>query len=221
MNKPRIVLLGDSITVGCRETGVTPQTTYPSYLKKLLDREGIDVELIVSALHGVYMSYAVRRFERMVGRHNADYVLILLGANDAVPAGANSTTSTEDFREALETLVSQCVLNGAIPIIASPPPRADARCSALLRSYADAARSFAASSELPFVDLFSRLADERFLSELLPDCQHPNPTANEFIAELVAEHFLKEPGICGGLNSARAADLAATEDLSSKALFSQ
>lgn len=48
---------------------MTAQTTYPSCLKKLLDAEGVDVELIVSALHGVYMQYAVRRFERMVGRH--------------------------------------------------------------------------------------------------------------------------------------------------------
>lgn len=196
VSKPRIVLLGDSITVGCRETGVTAQTTYPSCLKALLDRGGVDVELIVSALHGVYMDYAVRRFERMVGRHKPDYVVILLGANDAVPAGSNAVTSPEYFQTSLETLVRKCVFQGAIPIIASPPPRSDTRCCELLRSYAKAAGTFAAKAGLPFVDLFTRLNEERFLNELLPDCQHPTPAANRIIAEFVAETFMQVAEIC-------------------------
>ena len=216
MSRPRIVLLGDSITVGCRETGVTEDTTYPSLLQRLLDQAGLDVELIVSALHGVYMEYAVRRFERMVGRHRADYLLILLGANDAVPAGGNSSTSTEDFQTALKTLASQCLVNGVIPIIASPPPRSDEKCCSLLRGYAGIAQAFAEKSELPFIDLFAKLSDERFLSELLPDCQHPNPTANEIIAALVAECLLKLPGIGGRKVSTSAAALAGKRNVESR-----
>jgi lysophospholipase L1-like esterase len=195
VTKPVIVLLGDSITVGCRETGVTAQTTYPSRLKTLLDRVGVDVELIVSAIHGVYMDYAVRRFERMVGRYQPDYVLILLGANDAVPAGGQSSTSPEEFQAALEALVERCVFQGSIPIIASPPPRGDSRCSELLRTFAEITGAFAADSGLPFIDLFSRLNEERFLNELLPDCQHPNPAGNAIIAERIAECLVKVAGI--------------------------
>ncbi len=163
----------------------------------LLNRGGVDVELIVSALHGVYMAYAVRRFERMVGRHNPDYVVILLGANDAVPAGTNAVASPEDFQASLETLVRQCEFHGAIPIIASPPPRSDTRCCELLRSYAKAAETVATRAGLPFVDLFTRLNEERFLSELLPDCQHPTPAANGIIAELIAASFMQVAQICG------------------------
>ncbi|MHC4877464.1 MAG: SGNH/GDSL hydrolase family protein [Planctomycetota bacterium] len=195
MTEPRIVLLGDSITVGCRETGVTAETTYPNCLNRLLARSGLDVELIVSALHGVYMGYAVRRFERMVGRHRPDFVLILLGANDAVPAGGQASTSVDDYHAALDTLIRQCVLIGATPIVTSPPPRSDEKCRLLLQGYATAARTLAVTSALPFVDLFTGLSDERFLSELLPDCQHPNPSANEIIAALVADCFLQVPGI--------------------------
>lgn len=205
VSKPRIVLLGDSITVGCRETGVTVQTTYPSCLRRLIDRATLDVELIVSALHGVYMSYAVRRFDRMVGRHKPDYVVIVLGANDAVPAGGRSSTSPGDFQAALESLVGQCVLAKATPIIASPPPRSDKKCSSLLRSYAEVARSIAENSELPFIDLFARLNKEQFLNELLPDCQHPNPAANVIIADLVLQCLLQVPGISRNEPSATAA----------------
>lgn len=174
---------------------MTAQETYPSFLRNLLDRAGVDVELIVSALHGVYMGYAVRRFERMVRRHKPAYVLIMLGANDAVPAGRNSSTSPEDFQAALETLVKLCTLANARAIIASPTPRSDTRSSFLLASFAETARSVAEQSELPFVDLFTRLNEERFLNELLPDCQHPNPAANRIIADLVLECLLEIPGI--------------------------
>jgi lysophospholipase L1-like esterase len=201
VTKPRIVLLGDSITVGCRETGVTADTTYPSCLQTLLDRAGLDVELIVSALHGVYMGYAVRRFERMAGRYQPDYVLIMLGANDAVPAGGNSSTQPEDFEAALETLVTLCRRANATAIIASPPPRSDTRSRQLLRRYAETARSIAAKAELPFIDLFTRLSEERFLSGLLPDCQHPNPAANRIIATTVLECLLQVPGIRGSVSS--------------------
>ena len=195
MIRPRIVLLGDSITVGCRETGVTAETTYPSYLREQLGRAGLDVDLVVSALHGVYMDYAVRRFERMVGRHKPDYVLVMLGANDAVPAGGNVSTTTEDFQAALERLVKLCMLENATAIVASPPPRSDTRSSFLLRNYAETARAIATEFELPFIDLFTRLNQERFLNELLPDCQHPNPAANRIIADVVLECIRGIPDI--------------------------
>ena len=205
VTRRRIVLLGDSITVGCRETGVTAQTTYPSYLKRQLGRAGLDVELIVSALHGVYMGYAVRRFERMVGRHNPNYVMIMLGANDAVPAGRNSRTSPEDFQTALESLVRLCTLTKATAIIASPPPRSDARSSFLLKSYAETARSIADQSELPFIDLFTTLNEERFLNKLLPDCQHPSPAANRIIADLVLDCLRAVPELGGNVSSSSVA----------------
>lgn len=226
MSRPRIVLLGDSITVGCRETGVTVETTYPSYLQKQLGRLGLNVDLVVSALHGVYMDYAVRRFERMVGRHKPDFVLVMLGANDAVPAGGNASTTPEDFQAALERLVKLCTLENATAIVASPPPRSDTRSSFLLKSYAETARAIATEFELPFIDLFTRLHEERFLNELLPDCQHPNPVANRIIADLVLECLLGlsdirrcTPATIADLPTSQAAEITAptTNDACSQA----
>ncbi len=190
MSRPRIVLLGDSITAGCHETGVTSETTWPALLKPLLNAAELDVELIVSALHGVYVDYAVRRFTRMVARHQPDHVLILLGSNDAASTQMRPRISAEHYRDGLESLVGLCRQHSASPIIASPPPRTDDGDNDLLCDYADVSSNLSETTGVDFIDLFGGLSKVEFLSELLPDCQHPNPSGNRIIAELVAKRLV-------------------------------
>ena len=190
MRRPRIVLLGDSITAGCHETGVTSESTWPALLKQQLDVAELDVELIVSALHGVYVDYAIRRFTRMVARHQPDHVLILLGSNDATSTKLRPRSSASDYRDGLESLIGLCRQLGASPIIASPPPRTDDGDNDLLRDYADVSSDLSETTGVEFIDLFDGLSQVAFLAELLPDCQHPNPSGNRIIAELVAERLV-------------------------------
>lgn len=190
MSRPRIVLLGDSITAGCHETGVTSETTWPALLKQLLDAAGLDVELIVSALHGVYVEYAIRRFTRMVANHRPDHVLILLGSNDAASTHVRPSISSDNYRAGLEALVGLCRRHGASPIVVSPPPRTDDGDNDLLRDYAAVSSDLSETASVEFIDLYRGISKIEFLSELLPDCQHPNPSGNRIIAELVAKRLV-------------------------------
>ncbi|MFT5326906.1 MAG: lysophospholipase L1-like esterase [Planctomycetaceae bacterium] len=154
MNDVRLLILGDSITAGCVETGVPPQNSYPSLLRDAFNRESPDVTVIVSALHGVYVDYVLRRFDRMVLRHQPDNVLIFLGANDAGATETRPAISPDQFAADLVSLVSRCRENDISPVIASPIPCAMDRCLHPMNQYADASRDTARRCKAGFVDLF-------------------------------------------------------------------
>lgn len=195
MEKLRLVILGDSITAGCNETGVTAETTYPTLLDHSLKLAGLDVELIVSALHGVYTDYAVRRFDRMVLGHFPDHVLILLGSNDAASTESRSAASPDEYRTGLKSLVELCLEWNIVPIVASPTPRCDVACQYSMTQYVEAARGVAQQFGIEFADLFERFSDAGAHADLLPDGLHPSPAGNKVIAdalaELLARHFAR------------------------------
>ncbi|MGZ0174870.1 MAG: SGNH/GDSL hydrolase family protein [Planctomycetales bacterium] len=185
MNDVRLLILGDSITAGCVETGVPPQNSYPSLLRDAFNRESLDVTVIVSALHGVYVDYVLRRFDRMVLRHQPDNVLIFLGANDAGATETRPAISPDQFAADLVSLVSRCRENDISPVIASPIPCAMDRCLHPMNQYADASRDTARRCKAGFVDLFNAFDRSGGLA-LLPDGLHPNPHGNTVIARTLA-----------------------------------
>lgn len=136
----------------------------------------------MSALHGVYVDYAIRRFDRMVAQHRPDYVLILLGSNDARPLGMRAVTTPDDYRDALTLLGTLCLQGGAVPVIASPPPRSDADCEYPLQAYAEAACTAANHLSVEFIDLYRSFESRGSLDTLFPDGLHPGPAGNRVLA---------------------------------------
>src|SRR5579871_6704467 len=96
----RIVVLGDSVTSGADFSGVTPGTSYIELLRRRF-AHSMAVEVIPSALEGVDTGYALKRFDRMVATHRPDLVFVMLGLNDARPAGGRPAASPREYRENL------------------------------------------------------------------------------------------------------------------------
>ncbi len=188
----RLLILGDSITAGCDETGVTSENAYPQLVLRELERAGVNVELTVSALHGAYTDYVIRRFERMVARHSPDAVLILLGSNDAGPASDQPATAPAEYQSNLSEIVNRCLFLEAQPFVASPLPRTDRTCDYAIEQYVQAAAAVAKSFGVPFLDLHGAFCQEEKFAALVPDGQHPGPAGNRLMASLVVA-ALAEP----------------------------
>ncbi|HEX4148644.1 MAG TPA: SGNH/GDSL hydrolase family protein, partial [Pirellulales bacterium] len=122
----RVVFLGDSVTAG-----VGLSVGQPSFVQ-LLDvhcrRAGLPVECLASALDGIDTGYALKRFGRMVTALDPDWVVVMLGLNDALPAGQRTQTPPTEFQNNLLGLVDRILALGARPVLVAPNPRF--RCSA-------------------------------------------------------------------------------------------
>lgn len=189
--RSRMVILGDSITAGCCATGVTPQTAWPSLLHQSLKASGVAIDLVVSALHGVYVNYAIRRFDRMVAQKSPDYVVILLGSNDCCPTATRAASTRTEFRDDMSSLIDHCLLQHAVPIVVSPPPRSDCSCCRLLEEYAETLNSSEITGKAEVIDLFHPFAEAGPVDRLLPDGLHPNPAGNQVIVNVVADHLVE------------------------------
>lgn len=185
----RLLLLGDSVTVGDGFSGVTARTRYVSHLRSRLGPSHL--ELIDSALEGIDSGYALKRFNRMVTAFDPDAVLVLLGLNDARPPGARLAATPEQFRQNMLGLVDRILAIEARPILASPNPRfsidAGEDTPELMRPYADAVRDVAEHYQVGWIDLYERFLQQGDLLRLVPDGIHPGPAGHELIAEVLSE----------------------------------
>ncbi len=186
MNNIKLLILGDSITVGDMGAGISPETAYHSLVADAFRRAGLEVEIIISALHGVYASYALRRFNRMVLCHNPDYVLIFLGSNDAGSTKMRATITPEDYRIGLHSLAELCLKHNIAPILVGPP-RIDIDCQFSMKLYFEASRKVSQDLVIPFVDLFVKFSNVECLSQYFPDGLHPNLEGSQIIAESLGQ----------------------------------
>jgi lysophospholipase L1-like esterase len=187
------VILGDSITAGINDDGEPTKATYPGLLDRSLRFNGLNVQVTVSALPGVYVDYAIRRFDRMVRRYEPDSVLVLLGTNDACSTVSRARTAPPEFEVGLRSLASMCLQESATPIIASPPPRFDVRNEFPMQQYAGVAHDVARRLGLEFADLFDRFTSTGCPADHFPDGLHPDLDGHVIIADslttVLVPHF--------------------------------
>ena len=186
----RIVILGDSVTVGCGYCGVSDDTRYVHLLESELAKAGLNIELIPSALDGVDTAYAIRRFQRMVGAFQPDHVLVMLGANDASPPGTRRRIAPVEYRENLHKIVERILALDARPLLASPIPRwnsetGDPTQHELMQPYATAVDDVAAHYLVPCANVYNRFCSHGVLESLIPDGIHPGPLGQQLIAETI------------------------------------
>ena len=191
----RLVVLGDSVTVGAGFSGVDGATRYISILEGLFHAAGIDSHLTCSALDGVDTGYALRRFDRMVGRHDPDVVVVMLGLNDARPPGGRPACPPARFARNLAQLVDRSLELGARPILSTPPPRLDAPTEAdgisgLMGPYADRVRQVAESFHVELIDVYAALVGHSEPASLIPDRLHPGPEGHRIIARKFASTLI-------------------------------
>jgi lysophospholipase L1-like esterase len=193
----RVVFLGDSVTAGvglgdCVD-GVnrTDGASYVQLLSARLAEQPSPPELFASAWDGVDTSYALKRFERMVTALDPDWVVILLGLNDALPSGARSATSPAEYRSNLLALVDRVLALGARPVLVAPNPRFrpsddDGQPLEIMGPYVAALRSVAEEGEFPWVDLHAPFLALEAVRELIPDGVHPGAAGHTLIADILA-----------------------------------
>jgi lysophospholipase L1-like esterase len=191
VQRMRVVFLGDSVTAGFGLSEHVDGVSYVQLLSARLADHPSSPELIASAWEGIDTAYALKRFNRMVTALDPDWVVILLGLNDAQPSGGRSATSPADYRSNLLALVDRVLALGARPVLVAPGPRFrpspdDGQMVEIMGPYVAALRSVAEEGEFPWVDLHSPFTALEAVRELIPDGVHPGPAGHTLIADIMA-----------------------------------
>jgi len=190
-----VMILGDSVTVGAGFSGVSRDNSYVSLLRRQFTRAGVQAELKPSALDGVDTDYALKRFDRMVGRERPDVLVIALGLNDARPPGGRVECPPDRYKENLCRLAEKAMEIDARPVLCTPSPRLDVSRDGqpgwqAMAPYAEKVRSVADTYHLPWIDLYEEFVAREDLDDLLPDRLHPGPVGHRMIARLFARTLI-------------------------------
>jgi acyl-CoA thioesterase I len=78
--RPRIVVLGDSLTSG---RGIGESNAYPAILQQKLDIEGLDYAVVNAGVSGDTSARALRRLDAVLGA-DVRILIVELGANDGL-----------------------------------------------------------------------------------------------------------------------------------------
>ena len=104
----RIVALGDSLTAGY---GLAPEEAFPAQLEARLKAVGVDAEVVNAGVSGDTTAGGLARLDWALA-DRADYVLVELGANDALRGLDPGEAKTN-----LEKIVAGIEAKGARPIL--------------------------------------------------------------------------------------------------------
>jgi lysophospholipase L1-like esterase len=201
MQHGQLIVLGDSVTAGFGL--VDAELAFPWRLGQLLRQSGAGVDVVASALDGIDTGYAVRRFARMVSAYSPRWVVVLLGLNDARPAGGRAAATPAEYQANILMLIDRIVSIGATPIMASPTPRFDGQMASaggaaalsttdygnLMGPYVEALKLAADRCRVAWIDLHRQFLAAGDVSELVPDGIHPNEAGHALIAEILCEEL--------------------------------
>ena len=156
----RYLALGDSFTIG---TGSTPDLCFPSQLKRLLLKRGVDVRLENVAVNGYSTHEVIDRELEALARFKPDTVTLAIGANEQpdwsqspVAAGFGEPAALRRRIEAYNAILQE----EALAVGAT------------------------------FVDLFPQFVEQAKQGLLAPDGLHPSSKAYAFWAESLKDRFL-------------------------------
>ena len=172
--KPRIVVLGDSLTSG---RGIGKDAAYPAILQERLDENGYAYEVVNAGISGDTTARALKRYRGTLD-DDVEILIVALGANDGlrgVPVDqvkSNLSAIIDDAqRRGIETLL---IGMDALPL------RGWDYSVAFHRLYEDLARRFRVPLVLfPLVNVMSNPA------LMQSDRAHPNRDGARAIAELI------------------------------------
>jgi lysophospholipase L1-like esterase len=193
----KIVAFGDSLTVG--ETGFSDSdefVPYPKYLETLAKQHlsslqsGLEVNVLNRGINGDLTSGMLERFSRDVVDENADYVIILGGANDLGwgfdPAMvAHNLTTMYDAALKKGIVSVACSVPSILGFDALIPPRL--QLNRLIRTEAE-------KRSIRFVDFFTATADprtNRLSEDYSADGLHLNTKGYQEMGRYMFEKWLR------------------------------
>jgi len=172
--RPKIVALGDSLTVGL---GLLESESYPSLLQNKLDEDGYAYEMVNSGVSGDTSAGGLRRLDWALDG-DVRVLILALGANDGLRG-----LSVAEMKQNLTTIINRAREKNIVVILAGmeAPPNYGPE---YVQQFRSAFRDVAAKERvllIPF--LLDKVAGQATLNQ--PDGIHPNVEGTRIVAENV------------------------------------
>ncbi len=172
--RPKIVALGDSLTVGL---GLLETESYPSLLQNKLDEEGYPFEMVNSGVSGDTSAGGLRRLDWAL-EGDVRILIVALGANDGLRG-----LSIAEMKQNLTTIIERAREKNVVVILAGmeAPPNYGAE---YVQSFRTAFRDVAGKERvllIPF--LLDKVAGQPSLNQA--DGIHPNVEGTRIVADTV------------------------------------
>ncbi len=172
--RPKIVALGDSLTVGL---GLVETESYPSLLQKKLDEEGYAFEMVNAGVSGDTSAGGLRRLDWAL-EGDVRILIVALGSNDGLRG-----LSIAEMKQNLTTIIERARAKNIVVVLAGmeAPPNYGPE---YVQSFRMAFREVASKERvllIPF--LLDKVAGQSSLNQ--PDGIHPNAEGARIIAETV------------------------------------
>lgn len=172
--RPRIVALGDSLTVGL---GLLETESYPSLLQKKLDEEGYPFEMVNAGVSGDTSAGGLRRLDWAL-EGDVRILIVALGGNDGLRG-----LGIDDMKRNLATIIERARDKNVVVILAgmeAPPNYGPEYVQTFRMAFRDVA-SKQRVLLIPF--LLDKVAGQGSLNQ--PDGIHPNAEGARVIADTV------------------------------------
>ncbi|HUT33594.1 MAG TPA: GDSL-type esterase/lipase family protein [Planctomycetota bacterium] len=201
----KIVALGDSTTNCVRKAGVTEETAWRSLLAAdLAKRLERPVEVANAGVDADIAPLVLKRLERDVLARKPDWVVVMLGTNDAgffrPPNGVADTprVSVEEFEKAMREIVQRIRKAGAGVVLCTSVPMSghyglrdlpaykQNGLNYLVKQYAEVTRRLARELGLPLAEVHEAFEKHPERDALIPDGIHPNAAGQRLVADTLA-----------------------------------
>ena len=139
--RPRIVALGDSLTIGL---GLVESQSYPSLLQKRLDENGYGFEVVNAGVSGETSAGGLRRLDWAL-EGDVRILILALGANDGLRG-----LPVDEMKQNLSTIIERAKERNIVVILAgmeAPPNYGPEYVQAYRRAFPDVAQQGACPAD--------------------------------------------------------------------------
>ncbi len=181
VNSSTLLIVGDSLSAGYQMPVVH---SWPTLLPEKLKQQGIDVSIINASISGDTSGNGLARLPMLLSKHQPDYVLIELGANDGLRGFPTNIVS-----ENLTVMINNIKIENAQPILMQiqVPTNYGKRYS---QAFSDIYPALSKDHNIPLMPFFL----EHVITQpqwMMNDGLHPNIKAQPWISEFVAKELIK------------------------------
>ena len=172
--RPKIVVLGDSLTAGL---GLLDTQSFPSLLQRKIDTDGFEFEVVNGGVSGDTSAGGLRRLEWVL-QEDVRVLIVALGANDGL-RGLSAAEMKRNLEQIIETARARQVL--VILAGMEAPPNYGAQYAT---SFRQVYRDLALQYRVPFIPfLLDKVAGQPALNQT--DGIHPNQAGAAVVADTV------------------------------------
>jgi len=200
----RIVALGDSTTNAVGKSGVTEATAWRTLVQQgMAERLSKPVEVLNAGVDADVMPLVVARLDRDVLAHKPDWVVVMMGTNDAGffrPPNTHADTprvAPDEFEKLLRDTIARIRATGAGVVLCTSVPMSGHYwlkdlpaykangLNYLVEQYAGVTRRLARELGLPLAEVFDVFEKHPKRDAFIPDGIHPDPRGQRLIADVV------------------------------------